>query len=259
MSDVRPEVSTKETTLSLAEPFDPAELKYKPQVVNGNRAIAVTYIDARLIQDRLDEVVGVENWQDEYQPLPGGSVLCRLRVRIGKRWITKMDVGSPSEQPDEGDRTKAAFSDALKRAAVKFSIGRYLYRLPVQWVDYDPKKRRIVAPPKLPAFALPRSQAKTAPAKPKVKPAPPKHEEPAKPKVALPADGAELQRRLADYDADLSKQGLCEKGKLLDHVKQAGIKAGFSANLDDWDEAAIQRAVEETKRFRQGLTREQAA
>ena len=65
------------------------------------------------------------------------------------------DVGSQSEQPDGGDRTKAAFSDALKRAAVKFGIGRYLYRLPAQWVDYDSHKREFVKPPTLPAAAVP--------------------------------------------------------------------------------------------------------
>jgi len=61
--------------------------------------------------------------------------MCRLRIKLGDRWISKTDVGSPSEQPDVGDRLKAAFSDALKRAAVKFGIGRYLYRLSAQWVD----------------------------------------------------------------------------------------------------------------------------
>jgi hypothetical protein len=62
-------------------------------------------------------------------------VVCRLRWRIGGEWLTKVDVGSPSEQPDGGDRLKAAFSDALQREAVKYGVVRYLYRLPSQWVD----------------------------------------------------------------------------------------------------------------------------
>ncbi|RTH01947.1 Rad52/22 double-strand break repair protein, partial [Thermus scotoductus] len=53
-------------------------------------------------------------------------VRCRLTI-LG---ITKEDVG-------EGDSLKAAFSDALKRAAVKFGVSRYLYSLPSQWVDLD--------------------------------------------------------------------------------------------------------------------------
>src|SRR5262245_23006899 len=127
-------------------------------MVKNNRALAMAYIDARLIQDRLDGVLGVENWQDKYDILPDGSVMCRLRLKLGGRWITKSDVGSPSEQPDSGDRLKAAFSDALKRAAVKFGIGRYLYRLPAQWVDYDPVKKQLVQLPQLPAFAIPKSR-----------------------------------------------------------------------------------------------------
>ena len=137
-------------------------MKFKPAVVSGNRALALAYIDARVIQDRLDEVVGVLGWQDEYECLPDGSVVCKLRLRLGDEWITKMDVGGPSEQPDEGDRRKAAFSDALKRAAVKFGIGRYLYRLPNQWVDYDAHKRQFTKTPTLPAHALPQNSRQEA-------------------------------------------------------------------------------------------------
>src|SRR5438552_7800639 len=145
----------KTLTLALSAPFHSKEVKFKPQVVQGHRALALAYVDARVIQDRLDEVLGVEGWQDEYECLPDGTVVCRLRLRLGEGWVTKMDVGGPSEQPDEGDRRKAAFSDALKRAAVKFGVGRYLYRLPSQWVDYDPQKRQFVRPPSLPRSALP--------------------------------------------------------------------------------------------------------
>src|SRR5262249_38300687 len=91
-------------TEALAAPFGLDEVKFKPQVVKGNRALALAYIDARVIQDRLDEVLGVEGWQDRYRRLEDGTVICRLTLRIGEEWITKMDVGSPSEQPDGGDR-----------------------------------------------------------------------------------------------------------------------------------------------------------
>src|SRR5262245_31270829 len=190
-------------TEALAAPFDPREVRFKPGVVSGNRALALVYVDARVIQDRLDDVLGVSGWQDEYECLPDGSVVCRLRLRLGEEWITKMDVGGPSEQPDEGDRRKAAFSDALKRAAVKFGIGRYLYRLPSQWVDYDPHKRQFAKQPTLPDFALPK---KALPAQ-----APTKKAKEVK-TSSLPANGAELQKRLQDYDAKLAGQGLCKRG-----------------------------------------------
>jgi hypothetical protein len=255
-------------TDALSAPFEPRDIKYKPQMVKNNRALAMAYIDARLIQDRLDTVVGVENWEDAYKILPDGSVMCRLRIKLGDRWISKTDVGSPSEQPDVGDRLKAAFSDALKRAAVKFGIGRYLYRLPAQWVDYDPVKKQLTQLPQLPAFAIPKG---TAPAAKPAQPAPAAEPAPAagvKLKAAeryeraeeqkgaatkLPANGQELHRRLRDYDAKLASQKLCNVGALLAHVTQAGVKAGYTANMSEWSGPAIQFAVDAVKEFEQSI------
>src|SRR5262245_51165010 len=226
----------------LAAPFDSTEVKFKPAVVSGNRALALAYIDARVIQDRLDEVLGVTGWQDEYECLPDGSVVCRLRLKIGDEWITKMDVGGPSEQPDEGDRRKAAFSDALKRAAVKFGVGRYLYRLPSLWVDYDPQKRQFVRPPTLPPAAMPQPDKKLP------QPSRNKASE-ARAASDLPASGPELMRRPTDYDAKLGRQGLCRPGELLDHVVRAGMQAGYGPDPAGWSAPAIALAVEQTRSF----------
>ena len=220
---------------SLAAPFDLTEVKFKPQAVKGNRALALAYVDVRAIMDRLDNVLGVENWQDHYQLLPDNSVMCRLRLRIGDRWITKTDVGGPSEQPDGGDRLKAAFSDALKRAAVKFGIGRYLYRLPQQWADYDAQRRQFATPPGLPDWAV------TKASRTDVK------------KSTLPASGNELHRRLREADSDLAAKGLCPIGALLAHVTQAGVKAGFGTDLSQWNGPAIELAVAETRAFKANL------
>jgi hypothetical protein len=242
-------------TSALAEPFEPREVKFKPQMVKNNRCLAMAYIDARLIQDRLDDVLGVENWEDAYRILPDGSVMCRLKIKLGDRWISKTDVGSPSEQPDGGDRLKAAFSDALKRAAVKFGIGRYLYRLPAQWVDYDPVKKQIVAPPQMPAFAIPKKpEPKHEAPKPEPK-AEPKVEEPRRdtPKAGYPATGSELHQRLREYDKKLAQQKLCQPGALLSHVTQAGVKAGYTANMTEWAGPAIPFAVDAVKEFEQTL------
>ncbi len=246
-------------TQALSAPFDPSEVRFKPAVVSGNRALALAYVDARVIQDRLDEVLGAEGWQDSYRCLPDGSVICRLRLRLGNEWVTKMDVGGPSEQPDGGDRMKAAFSDALKRAAVKFGVGRYLYRLPSQWVDYDPQRRQFARPPMLPAFALPdKKETATVAAKGPVangaagaKPEPVAARKAARkqPPHALPISGAELQRRLSDYDAKLASQGVCRPGELVKHVVDFGVKAGYDPDLATWSGPAIELAVEQTKAF----------
>jgi hypothetical protein len=241
-------------TRALASPFDPSEVKFKPAVVSGNRAMALAYVDARVIQDRLDDVLGVAGWQDDYECLPDGSVVCRLRLHLGDTWITKVDVGGPSEQPDGGDRLKAAFSDALKRAAVKFGIGRYLYRLPSQWVDYDPHRRQFARTPALPASALPAREVppKQPPGETPARPAPvPAPRKPAAKSAShpLPANGAELQRRLHNYDARLAAEGISRAGELVKHVVQAGVKAGHDPDLATWSGPAIHLAAEETKAF----------
>ncbi len=221
---------------ALARPFDPSEVKFKPQAVKGTRALAIAYIDCRVIQDRLDAVLGVMGWQDEYTIQPDGSVVCKLQLKLGEQWVSKMDVGSPSEQPDQGDRLKAAFSDSLKRAAVKFGIGRYLYRLTAIWTDYDPVKKQFTQPPKLPGWAIPAT----------AKPAP-------EPKPAssgnLPANGMELQQRLQQYEAKLAAQKLCANGALLAHVVEAGARAGYGEDLTRWNGPAIAFAVQTVKQF----------
>ena len=195
---------------ALAAPFREGELRFKPQSIAGSRALVVAFVDARAVQDRLDEVLGVMGWQDSYQCLPDGSVVCRLRVRVGEEWITKEDVGGQSEQPDEGDRRKAAFSDALKRAAVKFGVGRYLYRLKPQWVDYDPQKRQIVGTPRLPGSPAPKAEAK-----PVAKPAP-------QPKPAPASDPlAPLAKRIAATDAARAAEGVCSPGELSKAIRAA--------------------------------------
>jgi hypothetical protein len=233
--DVLTRADLKTLTQALSAPFDPREVKFKPQVTKGNRALALAYVDARTVQERLDEVLGVENWQDDYDHLPDGSVVCRLRLRLGDEWITKVDVGSPSEQPDEHDRVKAAFSDALKRAAVKFGVGRYLYRLPSTWCDYDPQKRQFKQLPPLPSPKQPKG-SKVIKALPAVD-----HK--------LPADGAELVRRLTDYEAKLAAQGVCHFGELLQHLAKAGKKAGHGDDLTTWGPDAIAWAAQEVRAF----------
>lgn len=117
----------------LAAPFPPDEVGWKVQATNRDRTrgLVVAYVDARTVLDRLDEVVGPEGWQDAYEVLADrehdGTRVVEVKCRLTVLGVTKEDVG-------EGDTLKAAFSDALKRAAVKFGVGRYLYRLEKLWV-----------------------------------------------------------------------------------------------------------------------------
>jgi hypothetical protein len=211
----------------LAAPFAAEEIEWKPMVVSGNRALAAAYIDARAVMGRLDEVVGPANWQDDYQVLDDGSALCRLQVRLGGEWIQKTDVGGESEQKDVGDRRKASISDALKRAAVKFGIGRYLYRLPTQWVDYDPQKKQFTRPPSLPAWALPGGGKKVTPARE------------AHRHMPAPATGAELLAKVKDMDAWLTRNRGLAAEQYYREVDAAAEQLGIKGLPESWDSAAL--------------------
>jgi hypothetical protein len=58
---------------------------------------------------------------------------------------------------------------------------------------------------------------------------------------------------LREYDAKLAGQKLCPVGALLAHVTQAGVKAGYSANMTEWAGPAIPLAVEAVKSFEQTI------
>lgn len=98
---------------------------------NGKHsAMALAYIDARDVMDRLDEVCGPEGWQSEFTETATGRVLCRLGIKIDGEWVWKTDGAGGTQVEAE----KGGISDALKRAAVSWGVGRYLYRLDSPWV-----------------------------------------------------------------------------------------------------------------------------
>jgi len=90
----------------------------------GGRTL--TYVNAQTVEERLDRVVGAANWSATYEVLNWTPVVveCRLTVQEGNgEPITKRNIG---EAAGEDEAAKAAYSDAFKRAARAFGIGRYL-------------------------------------------------------------------------------------------------------------------------------------
>jgi hypothetical protein len=112
-----------EVFAALAAPFDPSDVKQRA-MPGGKTA---HYITARTAMNRLDDVLGPENWRDDYHPLEN-SVICRLTIRLpdGSE-VTKCDAGGYAGMSDSGDDDKSGFSDSFKRAAAKWLVGRYLY------------------------------------------------------------------------------------------------------------------------------------
>jgi hypothetical protein len=108
---------------ALAAPFESHEVKTRSQ-----QSRQLHYVTARTVMNRLDNVLGPENWWDEYSPSEN-SVLCRLTIRLPDgSTLTKCDAGGYAGMADSGDDDKSGYSDSFKRAAVKFGVARYLYR-----------------------------------------------------------------------------------------------------------------------------------
>lgn len=250
---------------ALGRPFHPNEVKWKPQTVSkdGTRAMAVAYIDARAVQDRLDEVVGPDRWQTQIVETMSGVVLCRLSLKLEGEWVAREDFGSESDQPDPQDKRKAAASDALKRAAVQWGIGRYLYRLPKVWVPYDKQKRQLLQTPRLPEWAMPGFEAELPPPaqdepEPAEEPQPqpqPDGQRPQAPSPVVPAPPPRSPAEkpfhvmLQEYDAKLAGRGVCKAGDLVKHVAAAGRKAGFDPDMTRWGKHEIGLARAVTQEF----------
>lgn len=133
----------------LAAEFPKEQISWRAQhcTKDGTKALALAYIDSRDVMNRLDEVCGEDGWQCKY-PIANGKTICEIGIRCrvefimeeGKpqtafctnpgEWIWKADGAGDTDIEAE----KGAISDAFKRAAVKWGIGRYLYNMEGVWV-----------------------------------------------------------------------------------------------------------------------------
>lgn len=154
---------TKEILKALAAPFPERAINWKPGKVmetkQGPRALAMAYLDARNIQERLDSVVG-GHWEFHWEPLiadPRPDEPKAVKGTLTIMGVSREDVGETEvdKRSSLSNTWKAAVSDALKRCAVHFGIGRYLYDLGATWVNYDPEKKKLLEFPSLPDWARP--------------------------------------------------------------------------------------------------------
>lgn len=133
-----------------AEPFAAADLEWRLQWTNESftSGRAVPYVTNRAIQNRLDEVVGPENWKNEFRPWHDdpksrkSSQLCGISIYFEERkeWICKWDGAEDSDI----EPIKGGLSDSMKRASVQWGIGRILYSLDAVFVDVEKKGKSVI-------------------------------------------------------------------------------------------------------------------
>ncbi|UPG66071.1 Rad52/Rad22 family DNA repair protein [Metabacillus endolithicus] len=177
-------LDVKKVGKELAAPFAPDEIEWRVSRVSvnsrGPQAIVVPYVSSRAIQNRFDNVVGWDRWENKIQQLPNGAFIQSISIRIGEnQTITKCDGADPTNF----EETKGGISSALKRTAVLFGVGRYLYNLSEVWVEVHEKRktdrdiytyhkdkkdqskdvRGYFTPPTLPNWALPEALDMSSP------------------------------------------------------------------------------------------------
>lgn len=107
------------------------------KLVAGKGAILLLYKDARCDMSMLDEAVGAFNWKREHSR-DNANCTISLWDEDKSQWVSKEDVGTPSNTEAE----KGLASDAFKRAGFNWGIGRELYTAPFIWVNWDKIKTR---------------------------------------------------------------------------------------------------------------------
>ena len=119
----------------LKAPFKENELEFRVGATNKDKSmgLALAYVEARAIQNRLDEVVGFNNWKVTYREVNGGFI-CSMSLRIDSEWVSKED----GAQNTDYESVKGGISSAFKRVASSgWGIGRYLYDLKNNWFPID--------------------------------------------------------------------------------------------------------------------------
>lgn len=155
----------------LKKPFDPKDVEWRIQKKSkdGTKGMAMAYIDARAIANRLDEVTDrnlIDGWSVDYRPIDMGTVkrqrrgfdteepikgfICAITLYSGGEKYTREDGANLTDF----EAFKGGLSGAFKRAASAWGIGRYLYDLPVTWAPID-NWGNVVRKPNLPLWALP--------------------------------------------------------------------------------------------------------
>ncbi len=135
---------SRDILAALAAPFPPDAISWRvgSTTADKSKGMALAYLDARDVQARLDAVMGVD-WQCEFVSMQNGTCCCRIGLKIDGEWRWRANGAGATDVEGE----KGQYSDALKRAAVMWGIGAYLYNTPSPWVQLETKGRsQVIAP-----------------------------------------------------------------------------------------------------------------
>ncbi len=102
------------------------EWRVQSQTKDGQKIVVVPYITNRCVMQRFDEQFGWAGWQNEIREIEGGFLCTITAVMPGGEIVRKTDGASRTNV----EPIKGGISDAMKRSAVQFGLGRALYDFP---------------------------------------------------------------------------------------------------------------------------------
>jgi len=196
---------------ALAQPFpyEDVDIKVQSETKDRRRGMVVAYVDVRSVIERLNEVLEGQ-WNDTYE------ILHTKEVEARDRAYTEYNVACTLSTPSHGfgphtdvgtsDSLKGAFSDALKRVAVKLGVGSYLYSLPRVWADLG-DDRKIINPEAIKREILSGKQAADA----------------SPPRSIHRQNTEERPAPSAPSSASLKKQGASEGSNSMTDLQRAAI------------------------------------
>jgi len=128
-----------ETTFALdvlTQPIQPDEMEWRvQQQTKTGKLIIVPYITNRCVMERFDRQFGWNGWQNDLVEIQDGF-LCRITALLPDGTsITKTDGANRTDI----EPIKGGISDAMKRCAVQFGLGRELYTYPKVFVETPDK------------------------------------------------------------------------------------------------------------------------
>lgn len=128
-------MNIRETIKALKEPM-PYQWRVQSKTKTG-KVMCSAYIDARDVMNRLDEVCV---WEVFYRE-QGDFVSATIRIHTDEGAFDRSDWGNRLENDPQdqmyGQAMKSAASDAFKRAAVAWGVGRFIYEIDMVFLPCD--------------------------------------------------------------------------------------------------------------------------
>lgn len=228
---------------ALGAPFQPGEVK---QYSRDGRAMY--YITARVVANRLDNVIGPENWDFEVKPWGQEALIGTLILRLPDGTVVrKSDVGGKADMKAADDADKSAASDCLKRCASLFGVARYLYRDGVPLFTSERHDFEYAAAQQQQSQGRGSWGQQGQP--PRSQQPPPARQQPERPEGQQYGD-PKTGRQLFAWTKQMEERS---QFALLKYLNSYAKHQEFPGKMIDWDEAQVSAAYAEARRKLQAV------